>query len=44
MLDVSAANTGFVAAAYGLTFIVLLALVIATLLKARAAGNRDKEP
>ncbi len=44
MLDISAANTGFVAAAYGLTFVVLLALIIVILLKAKVARNQDKEP
>ena len=43
IFDVSAANAGFVAAAYGLTVVVLLALVIMTLVRARAARDRDDE-
>ncbi len=43
MFDFSAVNAGFVAAAYSLSFAVLVGLVVVTFLKARAARNRDKD-
>ena len=42
MFDLAAANAGFVAAAYGLSFVVLAGLVILTLMKAKAARDRNK--